>query len=254
MQVLKINSTNYNKQPSFKQWRREVTDATKKVIYRNDTCFFREENFFPMLTNFFSEKFKDIPKVNVYCYGCSDGSEVYTFIMRMLSLCKEKNPEKYFPIVAKDIDSFAIGKTKKNYYKITKKEKEYIEHFTNNQFDRFFNDPYKDFEAYINEPIYVKKELYENVIFSIGDILEDYKNIKPKNSIILARNFWPYIEDQQTRITFFKKLYKHLGSNSYFVIGDYDREGIAYKNGNIQAEITNAGFKKTELRNVYIKE
>ena len=201
MRIQSINH-NYNTNPSFGYWRRET--VVKGGILRNDTSFFRGENFFPMLTKFFSEKFKDIPKVNVYSYGCSDGSEPFTFAMRMLTMNSEENPQKFFPIIARDIDPIAIQKAINNDYQLIKKEKDYIEHFTHGQYDRFFYRPYGEpKENKGPTQVFVRSELYDNVNFDLGNIFKDYKKIKPKNTILMAMNFWPYI-DAPTRKSFFK--------------------------------------------------
>ena len=250
MQIQSVN--NYNVRPSFGYWRRET--VVKGGIFRNDTSFFREQNFFPMLTKFFSEKFKDVSKVNVYSYGCSDGSEPFTFAMRMLTMKNEKEPKKFFPIIARDIDSVAIQKAINNDYKLIKKEKECIEHFTHNQYDRFFYRPYGEpQENKEGVPVFVRSELYDNVDFGVGNIFNDYKKIKPKNTILMAMNFWPYIDFSKRKV-FFKELYNHLDSGSYLVTGEFDHRGIAWNLRDFSLELTDAGFKTTSLRYVYVKE
>lgn len=251
---MRVQSTNYNynTNPSFGYWRRET--VVKGGILRNDTSFFRDQNFFPMLTKFFSEKFKDIPKVNVYSYGCSDGSEPFTFAMRMLTMNGEENPQKFFPIIARDIDPIAIQKAINNDYQLIKIEKDYIEHFTHGQYDRFFYRPYGEpKENKGPTQVFVRSELYDNVNFDLGNIFKDYKKIKPKNTILMAMNFWPYI-DTPTRKSFFKDLYNHLDSGSYLVTGEFDHRGIAWNLGDFPLELTNAGFKMTPLQYVYVKE
>ena len=253
MQINSINSSNYNRQPTFGYWRRE-TVVKGKGIFRNDTLFFREQNFFPMLTKFFSEKFKNVPKVNVYSFGCSDGSEPFTFAMRMLTMKDEPNPQKFFPIIARDIDPVAIKKAINNDYQIIKNEKDYIDHFTFGQYDRFFYQPYG--EPLSNKEgtqVFVKNELYDHVDFNVGDIFKDYKKVKQNNTVLMAMNFWPYI-DSFTRKCFFRDLYNHLGSGSYFVTGEFDHRGIAWNLGDLHYELSNVGFKQTPLMYVYVKE
>ena len=114
MQISSINTINYNSRPTFMSWEREVRNAKKGVINRNNTCFFREKDLFYRLTKLLSESFENVPKVNVYCFGCSDGSEAFSFIMSMLSLKEETTPQKFLPIIARDIDSVAIEKAKNN--------------------------------------------------------------------------------------------------------------------------------------------
>lgn len=257
MQIYPTNNLYHNnKQPSFRQWCREVRIPHKGFLNRNDTSFFRDENFLPRLTRFMYDNFKDIPKVNVYCYGCSDGSEPFTFAMRMLSM-KEEDARKFLPIIARDIDSVAINKALKNDYELTKREKDYIDHFTYKQYDRFFDGPY---EEYVNSEDYssqevkkvlVKKELYDYVDFGLGNILKDYKKIKPQDTVLLARNFWPYLGGSSVRIECLKNLYKHFDKNCYLVTGEFDHRGTLYK---IENEILNAGFNKTPLEYVYVKK
>ena len=89
---------------SFKSWVRER--YLKTGFNRNNTCFFRDGDFIKNLTDMLSEKFKDIPKVNVYCFGCSDGSEALSFIMNMLANTKEINPQKIPERRYKSVNSF----------------------------------------------------------------------------------------------------------------------------------------------------
>lgn len=252
MQVYPINYSYYNTQPTFQRWKREVFVPKKGLSHRNDTCFFREENFFPTLTKLLSEKFKNVPKVNVYSYGCSDGSEPFTFAMRMLTMKDELNPQKFLPIIARDIDPVAIQKAINNDYKIIKDEKEYIDHFTHGQYSRFFYEPYGEpTEGGEGTQVFVRNELYDSVNFGVGDIFQDYKKINPKNTVLMAMNFWPYIDSYVTRMKFFKDLYKHFESGSFLVTGEFDHRGTDYKVGN---EILDAGFKTTPITYVYVKE
>ena len=247
------NTYTYNYPPTFKNWKRDIIVPKKGLVNRNDTCFFREENFFPRLTKLISEEFKNIPKVNVYCYGCSDGSEPFTIAMRMLTMQDETNPKKFLPIIARDIDPVAIKKVIDNDYKITKNEKDYIEYFTHGQYKRFFIQPNEGPDSQEGTQVFVRNELYDNVNFGIGDIFKDLKKIKPKNTVLLARNFWPYIDGPQRR-AFFRNLYNHLESGSYFVTGDFDHSGICYQLNNLDYEITKYGFKRTPIKYVYKKE
>ena len=251
---MQIQRINYNTQPTFGLWRRNVIVPSKGIVNRNDTRFFRDDFFFHDLTRLLSEKFKDVSKVNVYCYGCSDGSEPFSFAMSMLTSQEEKNPQKFLPIVAKDIDPVAIEKIVNNNYEISNDERSDIKFYTYGQYKRFFIAPYDDSKTRGLTPVFVKDELYDSVDFGLGDIFEDYKGINPKNTVVMARNFWPYVEDHRKVEKFLKDLYNHLESGSFFVTGEYDHLGIAYKLGDFKRDITRAGFKPTYLKYVYVKE
>ena len=254
MRINLINNLTSPPSPTFKSWEREIISPKRGVVNRNNTYFFRETDLFSKLTKMLSEKFKDVSKVNVYCYGCSDGSEPFTFIMGMLSVEDEANPKKFFSILARDIEPVAIEKAMNNDYKISTYEKKAIDTYTNGMYNKFiyqpFPDPSDNDELF---QIFVKKYLYNYVDFKVGDILTDYKEIQPKNSVVLARNFWPYIHPQ-SRSDFLKKIYNHLDTGSFFVIGDFDQKGVGYAlQGDFELEITRLGFKQTPIRYVFVK-
>lgn len=256
MQVYSINNINHNSPPTFKSWEREILSRRNgKVINRNNTYFFREKDLFSKLTKMLSDKYKDVSKVNVYCFGCSDGSEPFTFAMGTLSNEDELNPKKFFPIIARDIDPVAIKKAKNNDYKIYYSEKWAINKYTNGMFDKFIYSPLKipNDDNSLTQ-VFIRKELYDCVDFAVGDIFEDYKKIEPKNSVVLARNFWPYVEGYHKRGQLIKNLYQHLDYGSYFVIGEFDQRGVGYKlEGDFCTEIQRAGFKATDIKYVFVK-
>lgn len=256
MKVYSNNIAYSSKQLGFQSWQRSTRNSYKKVINRNDTCFFRDADFIPNLAKFLSEKFKDVQKVNVYNFGCSDGSEALSFVMSMLTKKEELNPQKFFPIIAKDIDPIAIQKAKNNEHKMTKIEKENVNIYTKGQYNKFIEQPYGEPHNRADGiQVVIKKEIISNVDFAEGDIFKDYKEINPQNSVVMARNFWPYVRNYQKRMKFFKDLYKHLDKGSYFIIGDYDQKSIAFnREGNLEADLVNKiGFKPTLLKYVFVK-
>ena len=73
MQIYPIQKNEYKiNYPSFTRWRREAYVFNKGMIHRNDTHFFRETHAWLDLISFIEKKFKNIPRINVYNYGCSD--------------------------------------------------------------------------------------------------------------------------------------------------------------------------------------
>ena len=119
MKIQSIQNPNINyKKPVFKKWERTVFNESKSfnfedILHRNNTIFFRNPSFWQNAVKFFEKEYKNVPKVNVYCYGCSDGSEAYTFAMTLLTKIGKK-AKKYFPIQAKDYDPVAIEKIQEN--------------------------------------------------------------------------------------------------------------------------------------------
>ena len=254
MQVYSINN-GYNSKPNFKSWSREVTKKTfigkvlqyEVIKHRNDSWFFRNADIWPTLTEYLIERFKNVTKVNVYSYGCSDGSEPFSFVMRMLS-AHPQQASKFLPVIAKDYDKEAINKVeKREYYTIKDLEKKDINFCTNNSFNRFFSiidsGPAMTFA-------FAKNELYDNVRFSVADINCDYKKIEPNNSVVFVRNFWPYIEKWSDRQKLLKNIGNQLGENSFLIIGAFDRKGT---NWTIDNQVVEAGFKRTIVDYVFEK-
>ena len=227
---------------TFNKWRREVlVEHSKKIQHRNDTWFFRDSEFWAKLNHYLVQKYKDTPKVNVYCYGCSDGSEPLTFLMQMLSIHKD-DAYKFLPIIAKDYDPVAINKAcTNNQYSLIKNEIEDIDYYTDGNFKTLF-------EQTDNGYYTIKSEIKNNIKFSVKNLLNDYKNIEPKNSVILARNFWPYIDLKSDRQKLLNNLAKHIDKTSMLVIGDYDIFGTG---GEFEYQLSKAGFMRTKSKYIY---
>lgn len=253
MKLQSIHNNLYQRNLSFQSWHREVYNHAKNeyivdLHHRNDTEFFRDSEFWAQFSYFLVNTYKDTPKVNVYSYGCSDGSEPYTFVMRMLSMYPEAEAKKFLPIIAKDYDKAAIKKAvEREEYFIQSYEKADIEYYTKGCYKRFFhtNKPYGSCE-YAS----VKDELFNNVKFNVANIEKDYTNIVPQNSVVIARNFWPYIESWSQRQKVLNNLGSRLREKSFLVIGIYDQKGTCWK---IDNQILDAGFKRTNLPLVFEK-
>ena len=258
---IKNNSSNtfkyntvLNKNISFQSWRRCVYKNDIKdyenILHRNNTYFFRDGLFWKFLSEFIVEKFKNVSKVNVYSYGCSDGSEAFSFLMRMFG-AHEKDSKKFTPIKAVDYDPVAIEKAKSRTHNITRSEKEIIKLMTNYQYNRFITEldsaPTFDYDA----PVKINDEIFNNVEFKVANILQDYKNIEPDNSVIFIRNLWPYLDNMvgcENQKKLLKNLHSHLGKNSYIIIGEYDVENTGCQ---IENWLKEAGFGKTKVQNVF---
>lgn len=263
MRISHVQNSNLNNkysQPSFGIWTRGVykqaQNGVSELTYRNDTMFFRDPEFWRKFTELLEKKFEEIAKANVYCYGCSDGSEAYTFAMSVMSK-GENFANKFLPVIARDIDSEAVVKGLNNDYEMTRTEFANISFLAKTSPSDYFRYSMYDLETYQRTKAEVLEVLRKKVTIGIGDIFEDYKNINPQNAIVLARNFWPYIEDLSKRSEFFKNLYSHLNEGSLFVIGNFDISNIPGRDcfiGNVKGEIKNAGFEETELENVFEKK
>jgi len=238
----KTQQSNPN-QKTFKAWNRTVykfakDNFTEELKHRNDTYFFRDGAFWNNLSCFLLNKYHNTPKVNVYNYACSDGSEPYTFLMSMISNYGVESVEKFVPIRAFDYDSKAIAKAKSMSYTIEPNEQKAIDELTFNQAETFFK--YQDYGNSITarpKPILTTK-----VDFKVSNLLHDYKRIEPENSIVFARNFWPYLKEDA--ITLAKKLASRMGENSTLILGRFDTYGCEWFGIDIIKELVTRGFSQ----------
>ena len=281
MRIQNINSTNPQKNNiGFKNWERVVynqkpKDITNKVLHRNTTWFLRPSvKYWQDLVLFLTQHFIDAPKVNTYIYGCSDGSDAYSFFLVLQSILKQKMYQKFLPIIAKDYDPKAIEKCLSRKIALNESETNNIKELINlhnhdtsqnkNNFDEFFEFfSYNDgdiniirydngYEYWTNDFIYkIKKPLFRNIIFQQADITQDYINIEPNNSIIFARNFWPYIEENK-RMELANNLYGRLGNNSVLILGNFDN--LCDDSGEKGSDaLVKAGFKTSPINYCFIK-
>lgn len=92
-----------------------------------------------------------------------------------------------------------------------------------------------------------KDILKENVKFSQGDILQDVDNMPAKNTVLLCRNFWPYL-DSLKRKELLQKLENKFDESSLIVIGSYDVEDCS-----LDMLLMSHQFLPTSVRNVFQK-
>ena len=248
--------SNRQKTPIFNAWNREVfqvygtgENAIKEVIRRNDTSIYRTPEMWKFLTNLIGTKYKDTSKVNVYNYGCSNGSEAYTFLIELLSKFDKKFADKFLPIRAMDCDPVAIKKAKSKILPINLGEQCRINENSNYKFSDFFENTgiYNEEEGTFNYR--AKPILTDKVIIEEGNVLDDIKNINPENSIVFVRNFWPYLNGRE-REQLVKGLQNQLKKNCTIVIGDFD---LLYREYNTRPPgmLINAGFKFTKNDMIY---
>lgn len=201
---------------------------------------FREDLDWKKLGEFLETRFAKCSKVNTYVYGCSDGSEAYSLSI-LLQNKFGKDAEKFFPIIAKDIDEEKISenirrqkegcaKAELGYYQMRHRleleedeAKKYIKH----AIEGVSNDLMLD-------------KTTSPVKFSAANILEDLNNIDSKHpSIVMCRNMWPYINENEYK-EFAKQLYNRLAPGSVVIVGAFDCSGSLLAKQNRQSTFPDA--------------
>lgn len=263
MQILPQMNLNDKSNPHFGMWNRGVFQEIgrnnfPKLIHRNDTSFVRKIGTKKDISNaeswrrvmdLLADKFKNIQNVNIYNYACSDCSEIYTFLMAKMSrIGKEKN-FNINQIYAIDYDKAAIDKAKKGEYKLSKREYDSIQDLTNNNIDKFLEINFdKETETYHAK---AKEILTSKVKLIHADALKDCKRIEQKNSIVLACNFWPYLNEKMAPLL--ESFNNRLKENSVLMIGNFDARVCPYYGFNIIKEIIKKGFKRSSSECLFEK-
>lgn len=244
--MLTVSSVKFNN-PTFGMYFNDVKGANGNLRYRGDTRLCRDDLDFPAVVNFLDKKYKDVPKVNVIMHACSDGEEVYSFLGVLVSKLGEK-AAKFLPVCAKDIEANHLKLAKRGVYNITRSEYEMANDDMNGNFYTFFEPMPKkgssDPRLKYTRTVKVEHSLKSLVNFAQSNILDDMENVNLKNTVLFARNFWPYLsKDEIGRLV--DLLAKNTDESSTIIIGDYDSV--------CRELLISAGFIETEIDNVFEK-
>ena len=107
--VMQNSYTGVHRAPAFQSIIRNVKDSEGNIKNSNTTCFFRQDLHWNEMATFMDRKYDKSEKVNVYSYGCSDGSEPMSLAV-LLNQRFGYNARKFFPIMAKDNDDYILDK------------------------------------------------------------------------------------------------------------------------------------------------
>ncbi len=245
--MITLNTVKLNVPVSFGVYFHEVKDADDNLAYRGDTRIFRDDLYYPEVVDFLNNKYKNVPKVNVVMHACSDGEESYSFLSVLINRLKDK-AAKFLPLRAKDIDLNHLKLAKRGVYNITNSEYELGNAYLKGDFYNYFepipsrgsNDPRLKY----TKTVKVEHSLKSLVNFEQGDIVEDIKNMDLKNTVLFARNFWPYLSSDRIR-ELADLLSKKADSSFTLIIGDYDSA--------VADLLRNNGFVETLVENVFEK-
>lgn len=228
------------KQPSFTSIGGVVTKKSGELAYRIDTSFFRNDLYWDNFVRYLSDKYQNAKKVRVINHACSSGYEPYSLALTFMYELGEK-AKKFLPIKARDINKANIERAKAGEFRIDSFEWGGIDFYTNNTFEKYFDVYKSDLCSY---KAVAKDEIKKTVKFKCKDIFKDMRKISKENTVLLCRNFWPYLSIDEA-IKLIDQLATKMKKSSVLVIGDYDS---VYS---VDKLLGMYGFKKTEINNVY---
>ena len=226
---MKISTQNYPTNFGTSYRRVLKSSYTLGDCYEASTYFYVHGLEWDKFFNQVVEKYKNIPKVNVFSLACSDGSEAYSIAMLLIAKLGLEGAKKYFPIIAVDFDKVITRNARKGFMNLSAEDEVRINKYTNNKLNQFFE---RTNESFISDKIggtdnrvlltkfKTKPILSDKVVFITEDV-NSYVDKMPKGTnLTFCRNCWPYL--WKTRNEFAQKLSDKLDDNSYLVIGDYD--------------------------------
>lgn len=244
MLIQPIQKNIYAPTPQFKGNNRTIYSKDGALLYKTVTYFFREDLCWNDLVRLIAYKYKSSPKVNIINHACSNGQEPYSLAVKLIQTLGEE-AEKFFPIQAKDIDFENIESAKIGRMGIKLNDMYRINGATSGQLDTFFhygraNNPQNDMV------LIPKPNIKDKVSFTQSNIFDDIDKIPSQDTVLLCRNFWPYL-DASKRILLAQKLAEKLDKTSLIVVGGFDEscytENLLLDNGFINCGVNHVFTK-----------
>ncbi len=182
----------------------EIVDA----MLNNETCFFRDQANFALITgpvlNALRDRRKDQKRLRIWSAACSTGQEAYSLAM---SLCE--NAEKWhdwnIQIVANDVSETVITRARSGRYT----QFEIQRGLPVTMMLKYFT---QDSEEWI-----ANEKLRRMIIFSQHNLVSDNRYLG-QFDLILCRNMLMYL-DESKRTSVLNSLSDNLTSDGYLVLG-----------------------------------
>ena len=238
---------------SFSSFYQPVQKLKSGPIVTNNTCFFRLDFSWKEFIAQIAKRYDKAQKVNIYSFACSNGAEPFSIAMMLMNRLGEK-AKIFLPIKASDIDEKILEAPRKGKIYLEKIDiseikshigadySDFIKHDDNFKFIPDYNKHKKICEGEVTQ------KLKNAVEFEQRDITRKLPDISKENTIIFARNFWPYLS-QQNQNNLAKNLSDNIGGNSLIFLGGYDCNYITApkllrENGFVNYSDLKACFKK----------
>ena len=229
---------------TFKSNNRRVVDKSGRLLYKTTTYFFRNDMDWDRFIDILDSKYKNTKKVNLINHACSNGPEVYSLAMKLITGLGTSS-EKFFPILAKDINSDNIEIAKQGGSMGINNEDIYrINYYTKNNINSFLDfRPARKPEHQL--AVAPKAILKNKVTFTEGNIIQDVDSLPDKNTVLMCRNFWLYLKDGECKLLA-NKLGKKFDNTSLIVLGEHD-----INKSNAPKYLKEAGFTPIETPYIY---
>lgn len=227
MQVSNLSQTNYSQisSPHFTSNLKDVYSKTGKFLYKTSTSFFRPDLDWNVFTNMLIRKYKNTEKVGIHCTACSEGAEPFSLAMLLIEKLGEKKAQKFFPIIASDINAEILQNPKNGIIKVSDEDIRYIKQALGDNYSKYIEfskkSKYsKEAKCWLYEG-QIKPILKDKVIFKNMSARRALSKIEKGDNIFICRNFWSYNPDkEQSKLA--DEIFAKLDENSLCVIGEDD--------------------------------
>ncbi|MBR3605746.1 MAG: hypothetical protein IKL52_06940 [Candidatus Gastranaerophilales bacterium] len=205
-----------------RQLQNTASFSTKKdvrMVASNSTSFFRRDIDWKSIGSTFDSQFPK-GKVNIYDFACSDGSEAYSLIITLIEQLGEKKAQRFFPIVASDIDGEIISMANSGKIMATQTDLFLMGNIIKDgKIKKYFSVTELGGDQYLLSP---KRILTKNVVFKQQPISRGLDEIqKDEQNIILARNFWKYLSREEMATASWK-IGEKTNDKTLLVVGNFD--------------------------------
>lgn len=164
--------------------------------------------------------------VKLTCYGSSDGSEPFTFIMSLFKWAKGflRNFDK---LNAFDVEPSIIRQAKSGICNIHDEDLDYMRRIIlKGKSDEFFKEVDRT-DSYFDTGIKMSDKIMDRINFRVADIFKHVDTLRAnEKNVVFCRNLWNYLpKDKQGPLA--EKLHDKTKNGGFIIIGDYDiRKGI----------------------------
>ena len=190
-----------------------------RMIASNSTNFFRRDLDWKSIGRIFNKQFPK-GKVNIYDYACSDGSEAYSLIIALIEQLGENKAQRFFPIMASDVDGEIINMATSGKIMATQDDIFAMENIIKDgKIKKYFGVTELGGGQYLLSP---KEVLTKNVQFKKEGISSGLDKVsKDENNIVLARNFWKYLSREELTNASWK-IGEKANDKTLVVVGNFD--------------------------------
>ena len=219
-------------------------------VTKNATWFFRDDLPWKKFCDFILNHFKDSNKVNLISVPCSDGSEPISLLLKLKQFESFDNQKgKYLPIKAFDIDEKQLKIAESGIIPLFSDDPIKTVIDATSIFCNASKSLGRDYKIDKGHLI-LSDNLKDDIKYQKMHICDVLKNLsKTEDVVLLVRNVFPYLNDYTEIPVVLSELSK-FKTGSVLAIGDFDTEKIPC----MKRLLEKSGFKKTDMKNCYLKK